>query len=961
MNKSIAIAPYHGETAQATPANGVKFVGEIDTADEVERDLLMPRNPTDLLDASTDHPALSSLFDDMSTGLPTVTHPQSRIEPLKSTNNMSDPFQLGRLSSKEQNETVAEGLQQSLAVADSPQPSRDLFSSSSQVLAAHVPKTLSTTIDAESIFHDAVGTNSFLGPSHDDLFPSLSKSTSDCHSDFKPVENATHWPDYMLEPSPNQPLFEPLGRTHRPLERLESDAPNNLTSGIQQRLFNSGVANTLEGRLTSDGLFPESNIDNHGTIDYQQRNEDQPPVSLPRVTTGDSSSGPQDAVDINDVNPRFISDGNSEKCVVSMDGEEGSLLETKLKTDIMTLASTAKAPQSKRSSNSSLISNYSGISTAISHLSGYSASHKAQMKSLVRAFSSSTFSLSSTRTSRYSRTSDEDLELSKQDEPMRAEMSEPKGYPHLSELPGAFITADVNIFANHVDCRLEEPQLFSPLACEGCCLKPNRWTGEKKHSVPYAVMRYKRGVYRLEDWSSMKIDWTDRFGNTTIHIAAAMRADYQHLSSLIDRGAKVNYVNTAGQTFMHLLDPRQLLDNDMPKLLEKLVQSSFKFETRDVQGRTFLHVLEANYGIYPRHYWRWLKLLWSRDNEGRPNRHMFAHRVQNCFPIGSAQADQLSSFVTDFNEFQDQEKHIGRWGDFFSNPFSKVMGFGGGKMGFHIVAVNPSMNIPSSTTDQLIITGTNINFYDDTGETPLMAHVRLWRGEDADNETLLRTLVNLGASTTQRNRDFASPLHLAVRSGNILATKILLEQCNVNVHARDRHGKGVIAVGIAEQRQSRRDSKSYAKITACIALAIDAGAISEPSLFDEWSLPKHKNARASVVDSYSHALYTVIEDGRTSDESGEKSLVLPGGATEPSHTTMVDLVHRGHGEEAYWVDLGDDEYLLNILYPDPIMAPPRVPDKNAFSGGIGLDFLAERAKTITHTGKSEFTDHLKRR
>lgn len=885
VNTNIANAPSLEVSARTVPPNDVILGQRPDSKDKVEQDDTVPRHDIVPSYASIGRPGFSPLFDDIPTGDPSEMHPWSNIELSKIT---------------KQHRTAVEDRVQPLTMAESPQSFSSLYNNSPQKMAAHVPETLSPTTKAEGIFNNAFGTDSFLGPFDNGLATNPSTSTSDRHVDVNTIEYTSDWPDHVLGPPPRYPGLEPL---HTPVDGPEFGLPHGFAGDSQQSLFKLGL-NTLEGSLVSDVPFSEPCVDYKGPIECQQQPVDPPSKRVPSNITGSSWCGSGEFPTAGGIHSFLRSGEGSKKRTLSIGDREAPLHKNKATSDIMAMGSTTLALRSRRSSNASLISNFSGISSAISRLSEYSAPHKAQMKSLVRAFSSSTFSVSSKRTSKTSPASDKVSELSKHHHPMRVLVNEPKAYPYLSELPGAFIIAKVNIFATHVDCLLEKPQTFSFQACEGCCLKAYALIGEQEHSVPHAVMRYKRGVYRLEDWSSMEIEWMDRFGNATLHVAAAMGADYQQLSCLIDRGAKVDHLNTAGQNFMHVLDPRRLL-NDMPKLLEKLIRASFNFACRDVQGRTFLHVLNARYGINPPHFSHWLKVLLWRDNEGRSVGHDFVYCVVGSMITGSAQTDQLLSFLEAFNEIQEQERSSGRWQNIMSKSGRKSAEYDSEGRIFRILAKTSSPENPSSTGEGLMIEISNINAYDDLGETVLMAHVRLWVGVASNNEAFLRTLVNLGASTTQRNREFASPLHLAIESGNIVATRILLDSPETNIHARDWDGKGVIAVGEAVQRRSRHDLRLYARIAACIVLAIDAGAILKPSLFDEWSLPKHRSARKTVVDSYSRTLQTVTEH-EEANESVEESLVLPGEALEPVFgATKLALLN--HDEELHWADWLVDE------------------------------------------------------
>jgi hypothetical protein len=84
---------------------------------------------------------------------------------------------------------------------------------------------------------------------------------------------------------------------------------------------------------------------------------------------------------------------------------------------------------------------------------------------------------------------------------------------------------------------------------------------------------------------------TDSFGNSILHISAAMLAP-KHLISLIKLGASTSTLNNAGQTFLHLIKP-ELLDHcdELCSLLELLSEQSFSFAQLDHLGQSPLHLL----------------------------------------------------------------------------------------------------------------------------------------------------------------------------------------------------------------------------------------------------------------------------------------------------------------------------------------------------------------------------------
>ena len=89
------------------------------------------------------------------------------------------------------------------------------------------------------------------------------------------------------------------------------------------------------------------------------------------------------------------------------------------------------------------------------------------------------------------------------------------------------------------------------------------------------------------------VNQSDHFGNISLHCAVADGLNFTGIRYLIESGAKVQAVNSFGETFMHLIQfippgsEREYID--MLKLLQSL---NFPFSQRDFHGRTILHKLE---------------------------------------------------------------------------------------------------------------------------------------------------------------------------------------------------------------------------------------------------------------------------------------------------------------------------------------------------------------------------------
>ncbi|KUJ13222.1 ankyrin [Mollisia scopiformis] len=135
----------------------------------------------------------------------------------------------------------------------------------------------------------------------------------------------------------------------------------------------------------------------------------------------------------------------------------------------------------------------------------------------------------------------------------------------------------------------------------------------------------------------------------------------------------------------------------------------------------------------------------------------------------------------------------------------------------------------------MISFGVDINHYDKNGNSVLMSFVtHLPDGEDDKTlANLFRHLIQSGANLELRNRSGETALHVAVRLGRKVATRVLLE-CGANMHARTSMGKGVLVLGEMFYFRAREDPRLYASIMACMALCIQYGAVATPSLVMEW-------------------------------------------------------------------------------------------------------------------------------
>jgi ankyrin repeat protein len=89
------------------------------------------------------------------------------------------------------------------------------------------------------------------------------------------------------------------------------------------------------------------------------------------------------------------------------------------------------------------------------------------------------------------------------------------------------------------------------------------------------------------------INEVDTFGNSVLHIAAALAKPPKYLLALLDLRPNIHVLNNAAQTFLHLVHEGLSMDclKDIHTLLVQLQREGFNFLQRDHHGQTPLHLL----------------------------------------------------------------------------------------------------------------------------------------------------------------------------------------------------------------------------------------------------------------------------------------------------------------------------------------------------------------------------------
>ena len=356
------------------------------------------------------------------------------------------------------------------------------------------------------------------------------------------------------------------------------------------------------------------------------------------------------------------------------------------------------------------------------------------------------------------------------------------------KLPGELLTSQHNILPHRPGCPDAYVESFPKRFCDNCRAHFLSGLFDDGH----AASREEQEAFCFRS-SSEELEDLDRFGNTFLHLIAALGPSLKSLEVALWRHSNINAVNTAGQTFMHILDPCNVL-LCMERLFGTLEHRGFNFDQRDVYGKTFLHALVEK-GFSFSEYWAepYVRLLQWKDSTG------ISREVQVGSLLRKVRFEEIVEDETDLHSKQRSSPDHSSWRD--------------------------------------------LHKYDDQGRTELHRYLA---SPDGRYCTSLRKLRELTPISNQRNSAGWSPLHYSIRFGDIDTTEFLLRN-GANVHARDNCGRGVLATAHIQWAASgdkakflyalRNDETQYPKIEACKAIAIDAGAVMKPSFFDEWDLP----------------------------------------------------------------------------------------------------------------------------
>jgi hypothetical protein len=375
---------------------------------------------------------------------------------------------------------------------------------------------------------------------------------------------------------------------------------------------------------------------------------------------------------------------------------------------------------------------------------------------------------------------------------------------------------------------------------------------------------------------SLNIEYRDLFGNTVLHMLAARGADFPVIIDALLQGVDGNAKNTAGQNFLHVLRRRFLTLlathwNTLLDFLQNLNSFNIKFLDCDLFGQSFFHLLMRRAKASGQYLLRVLRFLNTRLPTSRD---AFGWVVTLDAKAAGEVAIIESASTSIFRPLQARPNFNDA--DALVYKHARLLEIAAGAINFPCIEDSEGRNglqclaeavldinkakaladnsskrkrdqsKPESSSkrltlryelaQQMVSSGVNINNYDKNGNTVLMAFVtHLPDGEDDKTlAKLFHHLIRSGANIHWRNRGGESALHIAVRLGHKVATRVLLES-GANVHSRTSEGKGVLAVGEMYYFRAREEPRLYASIMACMALCIQYGAVAAPTLVQEWS------------------------------------------------------------------------------------------------------------------------------
>ena len=144
----------------------------------------------------------------------------------------------------------------------------------------------------------------------------------------------------------------------------------------------------------------------------------------------------------------------------------------------------------------------------------------------------------------------------------------------------------------------------------------------------------------------------DRFGNTRLHFEAVRGLDLDSLDNIILAGEDINATNTAGETFLHVLNPATIR-SELGEILQHAAFAGFDFHSRDCQGDTCIHALVRR-GAKFKDLTPYLHLLTLRGSTGVSLNDETLSALRKDLPEGSIN-DKCTPDSINYDKFGDPE------------------------------------------------------------------------------------------------------------------------------------------------------------------------------------------------------------------------------------------------------------------------------------------------------------------
>ncbi|KAK4038194.1 hypothetical protein C8A01DRAFT_48185 [Parachaetomium inaequale] len=427
-------------------------------------------------------------------------------------------------------------------------------------------------------------------------------------------------------------------------------------------------------------------------------------------------------------------------------------------------------------------------------------------------------------------------------------------------LPGDFLTAHTRSCADFPGQQHGNGDCWCSIAKETSA-DQNTWL------LPTGELSEKAGRV-LEQPSPGHADLRDSFGNTPLHLFAASEGFRETLYRMVAgcENSGLRTVNTAGQTFLHVLNlewtpvqgwfmkptftgepssiaaipssgthhssPASLLSSTQRSphaaMHSVLTPPSPQVEGLARESSSSQTQSSGTEGSFLAYHARLVQVIQSsytdpsiEDADGRNGLHCLAEAILNQQTMDRHVRSSSSSPAAG-------RPHLKRKldsKDTASTPTSPSPGGGATSSPAVSSAAEPTLPTRLRHLHSLLhpSVSVSVSHYDKRGYTPLMAFIEHIPDDQDDKaktlQAILEALIRAGASTEARNRRGETALLMAARLGRKVALATLLES-GANVHARDVDGRGLLEVldGEVGGSKAREELGLYARLEACRVL-----------------------------------------------------------------------------------------------------------------------------------------------